>query len=141
MFKYAFIIFLLASNQMNAQNLDQFRWKNRLVLLLTDHADNPEVLNQLKIFESDLEGLKERKLKVIHLTSDQTKIWDTKTEVWSKSDGQLFQKYRKQDASFEMILIGLDGGEKLRKSLPISLDQLFAVIDAMPMRRWEIEDK
>ena len=37
--------------------------------------------------------------------------------------------------SFSVVLIGKDGGEKLRRTTPLSPDELFAIVDAMPMRR------
>ena len=42
------------------------------------------------------------------------------------------------DTAFEVILIGLDGGEKLRQTKVLETDKLFAIIDGMPMRRSEI---
>jgi hypothetical protein len=38
------------------------------------------------------------------------------------------------------VLIGKDGTEKLRKT-EIDLDEIFEVIDAMPMRKREMKDK
>ena len=42
-------------------------------------------------------------------------------------------------ASFTFILVGKDGGEKLRIDTVVSTTQLFAVIDAMPMRKEEMK--
>jgi len=36
-----------------------------------------------------------------------------------------------------VVLIGKDGGEKLRSAQPITAERLFATIDAMPMRQSE----
>lgn len=38
-----------------------------------------------------------------------------------------------------VILIGKDGGEKYRKSTILSNENLFAIIDAMPMCRTEMK--
>ncbi len=43
-----------------------------------------------------------------------------------------------QRPAFEAVLVGKDGGEKLRSADPIGPDRLFAIIDAMPMRRQEM---
>jgi hypothetical protein len=40
--------------------------------------------------------------------------------------------------AFTVILIGKDGGEKLRSSIPLSVDTLRSTIDAMPMRQDEM---
>lgn len=41
-------------------------------------------------------------------------------------------------AAFSVALIGKDGGEKARRAQPISSEELFALVDAMPMRRAEM---
>ena len=43
--------------------------------------------------------------------------------------------------SFSVVLIGKDGGEKLRRTTPLSPAELFAIVDAMPMRRAEMREK
>ncbi|MEO0341702.1 MAG: DUF4174 domain-containing protein, partial [Bacteroidota bacterium] len=54
---------------------------------------------------------------------------------------ELIQAYKKQKDSFLFILIGKDGGVKLRSTSVVPLDDLFALIDGMPMRRAEIRRK
>jgi len=41
--------------------------------------------------------------------------------------------------AFSVVLIGKDGGEKLRRDSFLSTRELFAFVDAMPMRRAEME--
>jgi hypothetical protein len=43
--------------------------------------------------------------------------------------------------TFSVVLIGKDGGEKLRRATPLSPDELFAIVDAMPMRRAEMRER
>lgn len=42
---------------------------------------------------------------------------------------------------YAAVLIGRDGGEKLRASEPIPAEELFARIDEMPMRRRELREQ
>ncbi len=42
---------------------------------------------------------------------------------------------------FVVILIGKDGGEKMRSKKPLSFHRLREAIDAMPMRRQEMKEK
>lgn len=42
---------------------------------------------------------------------------------------------------FTVILIGKDGGEKLRRHIPLTAEQLEQTIDAMPMRKDEIRQR
>lgn len=48
---------------------------------------------------------------------------------------------RSNATRFSIVLIGKDGGEKLRRNGLLSCDELFAVVDAMPMRRTEMEKR
>jgi hypothetical protein len=57
-------------------------------------------------------------------------------------DGQkLRETYRVENDTFATILIGKDGGEKLRSSKAISVSNIFDEIDAMPMRQDEMESR
>ncbi|NYD89522.1 DUF4174 domain-containing protein [Sphingomonas melonis] len=47
----------------------------------------------------------------------------------------LRKRYRLPAGGFVAILIGKDGGEKLRSAKPILPEVLAGTIDAMPMRR------
>ena len=42
---------------------------------------------------------------------------------------------------FVVILVGKDGGAKLRSAKPLSMEKLIETIDAMPMRQEEMRSK
>jgi hypothetical protein len=42
---------------------------------------------------------------------------------------------------FEILLIGKDGTVKLRSDKPVSSEDLFALIDSMPMRKREMRNR
>lgn len=42
-------------------------------------------------------------------------------------------------SAFTFLLVGRDGGEKLRSGEVVSAEKLFGLIDAMPMRKNEVE--
>ena len=48
---------------------------------------------------------------------------------------------RLEAGRFGVALVGKDGGVKLRSTRPITAEALFAIIDAMPMRRQEMRRK
>ena len=127
------LLLLMTGNIAFSQNLDSYRWKNRLVLLVVNNEKAPQLKEQLELFQEDPAGLKERKLEIITIRPNAFK---TGNNAWV-GDTRLYERYhRKKD--FELVLIGLDGGEKLRKPEPIHLAELFRLIDSMPMRAAEI---
>ena len=104
-------------------NLDDFLWVNRPIVVLADSPDDPRFLEQLRLLEERLPDLKERDVVVI-----------TDTDPSQQTD--LRQALRPR--GFMLILIGKDGGIKLRKPSPWSVREISRVIDKMPMRRQEI---
>jgi hypothetical protein len=47
-------------------------------------------------------------------------------------------RFRVEAGAFAAVLVGRDGGEKFRSSEPVPVEKLFGLIDAMPMRRREL---
>lgn len=106
-------------------DLDAFRWKNRPVLLFAPSPDDPAYVEQSASFIAAAEGLLERDIVVL-------------SDTEPREDGALRRRFDVQ--GFEVLLVGKDGGVKLRKQTPISAEELFAEIDSMPMRRREMSD-
>jgi len=48
---------------------------------------------------------------------------------------------REEEGEFAVILIGRDGGEKARWTEPVAATEIWERIDAMPMRRAEMEER
>lgn len=98
--------------------LRPLRWKHR-VLLLVGPENSPESQRQLAALKEVQAGLKERDILILRTRSPALQA-------------------ALQSKAFEVLLIGKDGGIKWRQQSPLSSQQLFAIIDAMPMRRQEM---
>jgi hypothetical protein len=59
----------------------------------------------------------------------------------SRDESEQSRDFHVAPHKFTIILIGKDGGEKLRQHTPIPVEKLNATIDAMPMRRDEMRQK
>lgn len=129
------ILTLLPSVSMVAQDLSAHKWNDRLLLIL--YTENAQYLHQeqMMILQDNIEGLEERKLVIYSVMPDQYKK-GMGSDNWIKSS-RIHNRYSEEDKEFEVILLGLDGGIKLRQSEILSIEKLFATIDAMPMRRNE----
>lgn len=130
-------------SQACAQNkfmVESYVWKNRIVLLFAPNADNDLLQQQYVQLQADARGLSERDIVLFRVLSDQVKGQDT---MWdTESSATLRDQYRVGNEAFCVILIGKDGSEKLRKNELLPQEELYSVIDAMPMRRREMrEDK
>ena len=136
------LIFLILfnSNAMIGQDLSKHTWENRLLLVVVKNTDDLEFQEQIGVLKNNQKGLKERKLIVYQITPEAYKEGLFDGNVWSKSK-VLFEQYGSKNKSLEIILIGLDGGIKLRQTEVLDIETLFSTIDKMPMRRSEMKRK
>jgi hypothetical protein len=134
-----FFVALFSALSGSAQDLSKHKWENRLILILTDDENNSTFQSQIAEFRKDLTGLKERKLIIYQVMPGEYKTGlDGENK---KKSGRLYNDYKKTDAAFEVVLLGLDGGVKLQQNELLQLEKLYATIDVMPMRRREMERK
>ena len=80
---------------------------------------------QLQLLQKDSAGVKERDIEIIPV----------------KQNSGLHKQYTVSEKVFTVILVGKDGGEKHRTHKLLSPEALFAIIDAMPMRKAEMKRK
>lgn len=120
---------------LNAQDISKHHWKDRLLLIITEDENNEKFQKQLTEIQKHVSGLKDRKLVIYQILPKKSSTGFQ--ETW-KSSTELYKKYRSRDGDFRVILIGLDGGEKLVQTEVLSVQKLFNTIDNMPMRQSEI---
>lgn len=93
-------------------------------LLIFGEPDNASlVAKQMETINQNREGVKERSLKIILVNENS----------------DLYKKYKVIPGNFIIILIGKDGSEKFRSEQVVEIEKIFAIIDAMPMRKAEIK--
>jgi hypothetical protein len=121
------------------QDLSQYQWTNRVVLLFGEPS-HPIIRRQLAEFNKDRAGMHERDLKVLLITKEEVKdLFSDKMLPFSAHE--LRDKYGNLYKVFQYVLIGKDGSRKLNQYNFVPKKELFATIDAMPMRRQEIKTK
>ena len=135
---HIYMVFIFtAMTTLNAQDLSEHRWENRIVILLTEDTEDLLYKKQLEELIKYHEGIEDRKLIVYQSTKDKfRKGLDSKGEWKISSD--IYKKYKGNKSGFQVLLIGLDGGVKLDQSEMISCEKLFGTIDSMPMRKAEM---
>ena len=118
------------------QPFADYQWSHRLLLVFAPDLQNEELLEQQAHWSQVLEGMEERELKIWIITPE-----DMQGEPIPDPAPHLYDYYQVKTADFEVILIGKDGGIKQRQNQLLTSQKLFAIIDAMPMRRNEIRQK
>ena len=107
-------------------DLSEFVWKKRPIIVFADSADDSAFIEQLELLSRRPDALLDR--DVVILT-------DTDPEVLSPVRKKL------RPRGFQLVLIGKDGGVKLRKPLPWDVREISRSIDKMPIRRQELRDR
>lgn len=112
--------------------------ERRWLILLTKEEGHPQLQEQMGAIEAHREAAIERKIGVIQLTNRGAKsLFNSSAQT--PRIAETFQNMSSEHTDFEVILIGLDKTVKLRRKKAILIDELFDLIDSMPMRQEEIQ--
>ncbi len=112
--------------QVDAKDLPQFVWKKRAIVVFADTDADPRFTEQIDLLRAGLPDLADRDVIVL-----------TDTVPADKSDLRLKLRPR----GFMLVIIGKDGGVKLRKPFPWDVREISRSIDKMPMRKREIREE
>lgn len=103
--------------------LEQFAWRNRLAIVFADSPNDPSFAEQMEMFESQQHELVERDV-IVFVDSDPAARSSLRSEL--------------RPRGFALVLIGKDGGVKLRKPFPWSVREITHAIDKWPIRQQEL---
>ena len=118
---------LLAVALAASPTVAQMKWERRVLIVSASTAEDPALTEQRRILAAWKTNAAARDLTIVEVVGDTVRgVGD--------SAAALRRKYR-LPATFTAILIGKDGGEKLRSAKPFPAAALEATIDAMPMRK------
>ena len=137
-------ISLAVFSELNAQNLNNYRWKNRILIVQTSEQSNPEFKSQIAEFEGQAEALQNRKLIIYKVVEGNYQLADYSNKKDTTSWKPLAKGLKdnvNEKVAFQITLIGLDGGIKLQQTDVLKSSELFDTIDAMPMRSSELRRK
>jgi len=112
-------------------------WEKRVLLVFAPDEQDAGLRWQNAMLEAIADGLVERDLTVIRVFSDDRVSVDG--YIHSQSALSFYRRFDVNRDEFRVILVGKDGGVKLDRSVAVSGDELFALIDSMPMRRYEMQ--
>jgi hypothetical protein len=121
-------------------DLNAYQWKNRLLLLFASSEEDQAYLTLKKEIDRQAVEVNYRDLLISYvLERGESRIGQERLSP----DQALFLRKRLSvpPGRFTIVLIGKDGGEKIRQESSVDLKEIFAIIDAMPMRQQEMKKK
>ena len=125
--KVVSILLVLIPCLSNSQELKQYRWHNRVVILAHNDHESIAFQQHLAAFNLHKADLEDRDMIVL---------------IPKGEHKQKLLATLNMPAEFEgVLLIGKDGGLKFQGNFPVPPETLLALVDAMPMRRAEMKRK
>lgn len=125
----------LSTSSMLAQ-FEQHRWEHRLILIFADNTSQDIYQQQWSDLQADSTGLADRDILIYTLFPQGSP---------PKLDESLLiaiqKKYNPEKRPFLCILIGKDGSIKSSKTTIYHRQEIFRLIDSMPMRQAEMRRK
>jgi hypothetical protein len=116
--------------------MDGYRWEKRPLIVLAPRSDTALVRAQRLVLDREKNELLSRDMVWIEVLGNDVIVNDISVPAIQAADIRHRYGIAEHDAC--VLLVGKDGGVKRRRPEPIGADELFATIDAMPMRRREI---
>lgn len=115
--------------------LDAYRWQNRVVVIVADAHAKDEFARQHQALLGDSDGVQDRDLIVVTVDKDSVEIDGVASQ--SIRANRIRGAFGIPEQGFYVLLIGKDGGVKLRSNELVTIEDLFTLIDGMPMRQKE----
>lgn len=108
--------------------LARYRWKARVLVVLAPDAGDAKLLRQRELLTAMKTGADERDLATVEA-------------LGNSEQASALRKHFGLGGGFQALLVGKDGGEKLTSDDPLGPDELFPLIDSMPMRQDEMRKR
>jgi hypothetical protein len=134
----ALLTSLLPFASAQISGLEPYEWENRVLIIFEDAGAKQSWAQESLVMVGD-QHFEERDMVVLRISDEVEPL------VGEAAPGIDARALRRElgvgDTAFRTVLIGKDGGVKLKSSSPICAATLFNTVDAMPMRRQEISER
>ena len=129
--------------QANGQDkirLKDYQWKHRLILVFSPSAEDTGYRAFTKDIALQSEEVIDRDLLVFHIL-ETGEIRLGEASLPTGSGDYLRESLSIRPGILTVLLIGKDGGVKLRREGGVELDEILSLIDTMPKRQREMREK
>ncbi len=129
-----------SSAHAGAAFFESFEWQNRLLLVFAPSADDPRLRQQDQILGPVGPGIADRDLRIIRLQPGASVTVDG-IAVGEPAAAEIYRDFDIDEDEFAVLLIGKDGTLKMKRNEPPPIRAVFDLIDSMPMRQLEMQQK
>jgi hypothetical protein len=120
---------------------------DRPLLIFSPSSSDVHLARQLQELNAHPSVLRERDVRVVVLTADNTRLASTilqgipATLLNESEQEKIRTQFHISPDHFTVLLIGKDGGEKMLRNAFVSVQELSRKIDSMPMRQLEMTQR
>jgi hypothetical protein len=142
-----FLTILLPPVSVLAQKtMASLKGHNRVLLIFSATSGTHNFAHQQYLLKNQASELADRDIILIPVLHRWTPVdADLRQSQAPFTSGteqkRLRSRYHIQPDEFTVILLGKDGGEKLRSHIPVTIEELSNTIDSMPMRQQELRQR
>ncbi len=127
----------LGSGNAVAAELSDYRWERRPLLLFAPTDSDPRLIETLSRIEDSRCDFVDRDMVIGVVVTEGKSTLDGHV-INADGSQRLSKQFAIVENTFSAVLIGKDGGEKLRVNEIPDLQAIYALIDGMPMRSREM---
>ena len=109
-------------------SLRDYRWKSRVLVLAAPDSEDELFKAQLRALEATRVQFNERDMTLLIVHDDDE----------SAEANELREQLELKTGEFSLTLVGKDGGVKRTERSPVNMQDIYSLIDTMPMRRQEM---
>lgn len=119
--------------------MDDYAWSHRPLIVFSDRDDHPQRIEQKKYLQTYETDFADRAMVLIEVINEKVFV---DGEPVNGPSPNLRERYGVSPAAtFAVLLVGKDTGIKLRRDEPVKMDEIFGLIDSMPMRQREMSER
>lgn len=121
------------------QLFENYLWEKRIILVFAPDREHEFLKQQVNILDRNENGLKNRDIiRWVFINHDLVSV-DGK-HMPHLGTTPFYEAFKINPKEFAFILIGKDGEEKLRRNNVVEIEELFSIIDQMPIRQREMQN-
>ncbi len=133
------MLLVVWAGAVQAKLLAPYLWENRVLLIFAPANPDARTLQLTNDLHKRSCEVADRHIIIGKFIVNEPG-WLNGKPVELNQSAELRNKYAIEDNRFAVLLIGKDGGEKYRLYEVPELNEIFALIDGMPMRQVEMQE-
>ena len=120
--------------------LEKYKGDSRILIIFTPSVEKDIYIWQQRELEENVLGMIDRDL-VVAVVNGSGRSFEGEEEISEEAVKELRNRFKVKDHEYVAFLLDKDSQLKYRDDKPVAMEDIFSIIDAMPLRKQELEDR